>query len=367
MSSPKPIILCIALFLISALLTLYYQSPTSPPSPFRSSKPPTHHPSHPRLAFATFLGGNTNPSASADDHLPPDSSSSSSQVSDGYFLGARVLAYQLLHSPITATNLSIPFVILTTPDVAPWKIARLRADGATVVPVAKVDNGWIRAADPRWRDVMTKLRLWELEGYDKVCFMDGDTLITRRLDDVFWDEGTVVQTPRPVGGVREGRGEGGAGDEAVEEERGLPRNYMFAAHTDAFGYEHPWPPGEGGYFNVGFFCFRPSREVFEYYMRVAGMQGKFDPTFPEQNLLNHVHRKDGRMPWAKLWEGWNVNWPTERDWRNGVGSFHAKYWDGDPSHDKVLKAIWREQRAEMEGYWRGREAREGRISGTHGA
>lgn len=46
----------------------------------------------------------------------------------------------------------------------------------------------------------------------------------------------------------------------------------------------------------------------------------------------------------------------------GARSFHAKYWDGDPSHDPFLKAIWKEQRAEMEGFYRGREVGSGRGS-----
>ena len=44
----------------------------------------------------------------------------------------------------------------------------------------------------------------------------------------------------------------------------------------------------------------------------------------------------------------------------GARSFHAKYWDGDPSHDPFLKAIWREQKAEMEGFYRGRDIAVGR-------
>ncbi|KAF4555264.1 Hypothetical protein D9617_2g052170 [Elsinoe fawcettii] len=344
--SSKPIILYLALFLLSALLTWTYRSSFHPaPSPLPSS--------HPKLAFATFLAANANPSADP---------SQLNDNEDGYFLGARVLTYQLLHSPVTGTNLSIPFVVLATPDVAPRKIARLRADGASVRVVPRVQNGWIKAADPRWRDVMTKLRLWEMVEYEKVCFVDADTLVTRRLDEVFWDEGTVLRHTRPEGKGSPGKEGRGDGDGARP-----PGNYMFAAHIDSWGYEHAWPPEESEYFNVGFFCFRPDREVFEYYQRLAGMEGRFDPSMPEQNLLNYAHRRNGPMPWARLWEGWNVNWPTEKDYRRGVGSFHAKYWDGDPSHDRVLKAIWREQRAEMEGYWRGREAREWRLGGMIGA
>ncbi|PSK55360.1 hypothetical protein B9Z65_2749 [Elsinoe australis] len=339
--TPRPMILYLSLFLLSALLTWTFHRPPSP------SRPPS---GTPRLAFATFLGPNTNPSAASTDAQ----SAALHDTDDGYFLGVRVLTYQLLHSPITASNLSIPFVVLTTPEVSPRKRDRLRADGATVVTVPRFENGWMRVGDARYGDVMTKLRLWELVQFDKVCFLDSDTLVTRRLDEAFWDEGTVLKT------VKQGKGEEG--------EPEPPRHYMFAANVDTWGYEHAWPPNpKGEYFNVGFFCFRPDREVFEYYVKMAALEGKYSAQFPEQNMLNYVHRKEGRMPWARLWEGWNVNWPTERDYRNGVGSFHAKYWDSDPSHDKVLKAIWREQRAEMEGYWRGREGDEGRIGGIYGA
>ncbi|KAI7614749.1 hypothetical protein KC319_g19805, partial [Hortaea werneckii] len=108
------------------------------------------------------------------------------------------------------------------------------------------------------------------------------------------------------------------------------------------------------------FVFTPSKVLFEYYLSLLKLPGRFDPGFPEQNLLNYAHRRDGNMPWKPLWYGWNVNWPTEKDWRGGARSFHAKYWDGDPSHDPLLKAIWKEQKAEMEGFYRGRDIALGR-------
>ncbi|KAK1074459.1 hypothetical protein LTR74_001055 [Friedmanniomyces endolithicus] len=60
---------------------------------------------------------------------------------------------------------------------------------------------------------------------------------------------------------------------------------MFATHGDVQGYNNYYPPDPNlNYSNCGFFVFTPS----------------------------------------------------------GAHSFHAKYWDGDLSHDPVLKAIWKE-------------------------
>lgn len=353
-SSPRTIALCIFLFLGSALLTLSLRPSTShnsitTPSHWRTTKPATgsqqqqqqqQQKNRPRVAFATFLAGNANPGKEATDAA----SAAINDRDDGYFQGARVLAYQLLHSPTSGTNASIPFLVLVTADVSERKRARLRADGATVVVVDKLASEWVHPANARWADVMTKLRLFELEEFAKICFVDADMLVTKRLDGVFYDEATLVQhTLADPANVR--------ADEAE-----LPRTYVFATHADYWGYEHVYPPpAEGDYLNCGFFVFAPSKVLFAYYLSLLRLPGRFDPGFPEQNLLNYAHRRDGNMPWKPVWYGWNVNWPTERDWKGGAASFHAKYWDGDPSHDPVLKGIWREQRAEMEGFQRGRD------------
>lgn len=343
-STIKTISLCIFLFLASALVTLTLKSTHHTPSsllyPTHAKNTPAHPPANaPKLAYATFLAGN----AGQD----PDDPSVDDNI-DGYYLGARVLAYQLLHSrtagPQNASSTRIPFLVVCTTDVSARKRARLHADGATVILVDKLAADWVTPGAARWRDVLAKLRLFQLVEYHKICFIDADTLVTAPLEGVFYDAATLTQAT--------------AGDPAQlrDDEAPLPRTYMFATHGDFWGYEHPFPPAPDlSYLNCGFFVFAPSLPLFDYYMSLLQVPGKFDPGFPEQNLLNYAHRRDGNMPWKLLWYGWNVNWPTERDWRGGARSFHAKYWDGDPSHDPVLKAMWREQRSEMEGFWRGRE------------
>ncbi|KAI9668180.1 MAG: hypothetical protein M1821_001000 [Bathelium mastoideum] len=353
--SPKLIFLCTFLFLASALVSLSVRnSPHRARALFSSSFSRQGHlsdtaivPHKSKVAFATFLSGS--PSDESSDETPSKDEHDPDDNDDGYFLAARVLTYQLLHSASAGTNGSIPFLVLVTDDVSARKRATLAREGATIVPVAKLNASWVQPGAARWRDVLAKLRLFELVGYAKICFLDADTLVTARLDGVFYDEATTLQP------VLE-RSDAVRADEAA-----LPRTYAFAAHPDAWAYDHPLPPPspEPDYLNCGFFVVAPDRALFAYYASLLALDGRFDPRFPEQNLLNYAHRKEGNMPWRHLWYGWNVNWPTERDLKAGARSFHAKYWDDDPTHDEVLKRMWRDQRWEMEGYWRARRLLEG--------
>ena len=346
--SPKLIFLCIFLFLTSALVTLsirtsFHHRRALPYSSFPSNQDPLstasarHHKS--RVAFATFLAGDH---SSPDDHNADDND-------DGYFLSTRVLTYQLLHSVNASTNGDIPFLVLVTDDVSARKRATLAREGATIVPIQKLNSSWVRPGTDRSQDLFAKLRLFELTAYAKICFIGADTLVTRRLDGVFYDEATTLQPALEKA------------DAIQSDEAPLPQTYSFASHPDFWTYDHEFPPPspEPDHLDGGFFVLTPSKQLFEYYVSLLQLEGRFDSTFQEQNLLNYAHRKEGNMPWRHLWFGWNVNWPTERDLKGGARSFHAKYWDGDPTHDKVLERLWRDQRWEMEGYWKGRLEVEG--------
>jgi len=306
-ANPRTVALCIALFLASALVTLSLKSshhastwlPSVRPGK-GSSAQSSKHIATPRVAFATFLAANANPDRKATD----EESEAFNDDDDGYFLGTRVLAYQLLHSKTAGTNNSIPFIIMCTADVSKRKRDRLKKDGATIILVEKLSAEWVTPATDRWRDVLAKLRLFQLTEYSKILFIDADSLVVKPLDGVFYDESTLSQATL-------------ANPEHIKEDEGaLPRTYMFATHGDFWGYDHPYPPDQNlNYLNCGFFVFSPSKVLFEYYLSLLRLTGRFDPGFPEQNLLNYAHRRDGNMPWKPLWYGWNVNWPTEKDWR----------------------------------------------------
>lgn len=133
----------------------------------------------PKYAYATFLAGNSNKDGE-----------------DVYFLGARLLAYQLIHAPETKSNNSIPFLVVATHDVSEAKKERLRQDGAEVVVVDDLIAEWIGDPrnNPRFKDVMTKLRVWEMTQYDRICLIDGDTVLMENIDGVFDDPAVKTRT-----------------------------------------------------------------------------------------------------------------------------------------------------------------------------
>ncbi|KAF2842747.1 glycosyltransferase family 8 protein [Patellaria atrata CBS 101060] len=333
-SSYRAVFICVSLFLASAIISYNVHSPHGKVSWPEGSTPLTSK--KPSLAFATFLAGK-----------PGDETSTTPDDEDGYYLGARVLAYKLLHSPTTRSRRDIPFLVLVTEDVAQRKRDRLTKDGATVITIEKITSEFVHTEIERWKDVLSKLRLFDMTQYTKICFIDADHLVVKRLEGVFEDDATMVMATQNIT------------SQTKDDEAPLPATFMFASKTDAGGYSHPYPPEPGDYLNAGFFVFQPSKELFNYYLSVININGRFDPGFPEQNLFNYAHRRDGNMPWQQLLYSWNMNWPTENDLRGGAASFHAKYWDGDPTHDPVLKEIWQQQRWEMQGYYMGaEEARE---------
>jgi alpha-N-acetylglucosamine transferase len=64
-----------------------------------------------------------------------------------------------------------------------------------VIVVKKLKLDWAKTRKA-WQDVLTKLRLFELYQYDKVLFLDSDTLIMKRMDGIFGDPAARIQQNR---------------------------------------------------------------------------------------------------------------------------------------------------------------------------
>jgi alpha-N-acetylglucosamine transferase len=284
-----------------------------------------------KYAFATFLGGHDNDKSMEDDQ---------------YFINARILTYQFVHSPKTRSTRSIPFLVIVTKRTSSAKIERLQRDGAIVVVVEDLFAPWITDApggNPRYRDVMTKLRLWEFTQFERICLFDSDTILLDSMDGVFDDPAVKTQTTLP-------RFTAIKPDEAP-----LPETYAFAAGVEPskctlFAYppltnesvldgEHSFPPTEfllgRDYLNAGFMVFAPSKTLFTYYSSLLNISDKrWNENLPEQNLLNWAHRREegktGNMPWKTIDPIWNMHYPTVKDVASGVKSLHDKYWA--PSH-----------------------------------
>lgn len=155
-------------------------------------------------AYATFL---------ASDAGDKDDGNISQ---DKYFVAIRILAYQLLHAPETRTKNNIPFIVLVNEGVSELKRERLRRDGAIVWLAPPVDPKWIKTEISTWQAVLTKLRLWELTQFERICFLDGDTVLTRSIDGIFDDP--AVQTQQT-----------GSNEDAIkDDEWRQPSRYAFA-------------------------------------------------------------------------------------------------------------------------------------------
>ncbi|KAL5314887.1 hypothetical protein ACEPPN_017537 [Leptodophora sp. 'Broadleaf-Isolate-01'] len=292
-------------------------------------------PASPRYAYATLL--------TSDD--------------ERYYTGARTLAYQLLADPETKTTHDIPFVVMVTTNVPKHQRQQLILDGAIVAHVEDVAlPWWIRQRlrrPSRYGDQFTKLRVLQMLEYDRVLYLDVDTLLMKPLDGVFDDP--AARTPVQTQYRRTSR--------YTKPETMLPAQYVFAARSDngrsndgstGGEYDHPYPPIERDSLSGGFWIVAPSNELFKYYMFVMqsstlGIMRPFDPQFMEQAMLNYVHRRQGgNMPWVALDYKWSATFPNERDVEAGVASLHDKFWANGP---EAAKARWKKKKEEMELLW----------------
>ncbi|KAG5982543.1 hypothetical protein E4U54_006372 [Claviceps lovelessii] len=332
------------LLLIPCLLILYLllpgRSPKRVPDPTYGLVDKTLPTS--RLAIATFLSGGNRPSSSV---------SASSFSSDAYLTATRTLLYQLLHAPDTKINASsssssstttttIDVLVLVTPNVPPQTRRQLTREGALVIEADPVPlRWWIKTGVTRWKDQFLKLRLLQQTQYNRILFIDADTLLTDRIDTLFSEQEVVSPVPTLHQHAKP--------DESLL----LPSQYMFAARSDnqlTGQRDHPFPPLNTVPFSAGFWVAAPSQELFAYLLSVMDHYRRFDPHTMEQSLLNYAFRRGGPMPWRELHYKWSATWPNSRDLEGGVVSLHEKFWKTGPEE---LQELWTRRKDEMEEFW----------------
>ncbi len=258
-----------------------------------------------------------------------------------------LLTYQILHANETRCRKPIPFIVLVTNTVTADKQKQLVRDGAIVVQAEDVPlRWWIKTGVTRWREQFTKLRLFQMVQYDRILFLDSDTLLTRPLDDIFQDPAVQLSDT-----LFERRGE------IKSDESALPAQYVFAAGQImlwAGGRDHPFPPMHTYSFSAGFWTCAPSKEVYQYLLSVMNHYRRFDPHAMEQNLLNYAFRSGGAMPWKELDYKWSATWPGEKDLKGQVATLHEKFWRAGT---KDLQDLWWQSKQMMENYYDEHERR----------
>jgi alpha-N-acetylglucosamine transferase len=287
-----------------------------------------------KLAYVTFLSGTLD----HDEDLE----------NDNYFVAIRILIWQLLHQPETRTN-GMDVVVMVTPSVSQSRRDRLQRDGAIVYPVEflRSKSRWAKAEDPRWEDVMTKLRVWEMTQYNRILVMDGDSMLVRRLDGVFDDPAAQIQTTNVSAPYKPLKGEAP-----------MPSRYLLASLSEVWDSTHDFPPTHGtglkqkGFLNAGFFLLAPSIAAFNHYSSFLEIPKSFDPKYPEQNLMNQIHNWDGPMPWKELSYTWNVRCPSDNDIDKGLVSLHEKWWTQPYLYENERTKAWLlSRRWEMKGFF----------------
>ncbi|KAJ5930539.1 nucleotide-diphospho-sugar transferase [Penicillium verhagenii] len=293
------------------------------------------NPKTPKYAYATIITGEGDPEY-------PD-------VEEPYLWATRLLTFQLLHNPRTRGNSSdIPLLVLVTPEIPQSHRDILTNDGATVLPVESLQREWIHPKWGRWSDVLAKLNLWRLEEYDKIAFLDADSVVFRPIDGIFNLSSTDILPST------NGTNETVIANLPPDTARKMPHEYMLAGIHDLWVEQYNEPPPEelfyesNNYLNAGFFVLHPSISVYDYYVALLDTPNQFSSAYPEQNLLNFAHRTDGPMPWKELGHGWNSKFGRETDYNNGLRTIHQKWWRA--SYERFLDDRVTESLQEMRDY-----------------
>ena len=248
---------------------------------------------------------------------------------DPYFTSIRLLVYQLLHDPQTRSRDAsgpVPVVVLTLPSVPAVQVEVLKTEGATITPVEPVDlppsfhQDWVNGS--RFRDVLAKLRVWQLTQYDRVLVLDADTVVTRPLDGVFSDP----QLSTSMTALRS-KGSSKTTQAASTDEPPVPSKYLLAASTDTWGSQDHWiSSGQPDYLCACFMLLQPSSELFNYYKWLLSRpEPLFEAAFPDQDLLIYAHRPDGPLPWRRIPVAWSAN---DGNFIDRSRSVHVKAWKG---------------------------------------
>lgn len=115
----------------------------------------------------------------------PDPASRRAVVStlydENYTLSLQVLGYSLQRANVQARR-----VLLYFPErISQKTLCILQASGWETRPVETLRSK--REGIPeRYQDQFTKLRLWQQTDFDRLLYVDGDTIVTNNFDEI-WD------------------------------------------------------------------------------------------------------------------------------------------------------------------------------------
>lgn len=289
-----------------------------------------------------------------------------------YLAGVIILGYTL-----KKYGSEYPLVVLYTDSLPKESVALLEAEAPHTNLILQRtdlllprDNIHVTLIAERFKDTWTKLRVFELFGYDKVCYLDADMMLRRNMDTIF-----DVKLPGPDWIAANHACVCNRDRDPWAPDEWRPEN---CAHTPL---QHPsalttptavTPDARPTYhfLNSGMFLYHPSRALWErmlLFFNTTELLGEWK--FPDQDFLTHFfHNRWRSVGWQynalKTMRYWHPNiWRDEevvclhyivdKPWasrvKNGVAGFRGR--DGE-THTWWWKeyAAWvneRERQGEM--------------------
>ncbi|KAK0390623.1 hypothetical protein NLU13_0127 [Sarocladium strictum] len=222
-----------------------------------------------------------------------------------YLAGVVVLAHSL-----RVQGSKLPLVVLYTPNLDPEAVRALKLEsrGSNLIlrqcsHLLPPDATEINLIAERFADTWTKLRVFELFGYDAVCYLDADMAVFGDMDSVFdfdseLPDNWIVANQACVCNLD---------DDAWAPEDWRQENCAFTplSHPSALEMAtqpSPSGPRTWGLLNGGMFLFRPSETQWQ------AMLSEFNTCpllstfmFPDQDFLAHFFRHR----WLAI--GWQYN------------------------------------------------------------
>ncbi|WBW72822.1 alpha-1,3-galactosyltransferase Otg2 [Schizosaccharomyces osmophilus] len=284
-------------------------------------------------------------------------------VQDWYYNATRLLVYRLSHYPDTKSK--FPVIVMVTKGIENWKLEQLKGDGAIVKVVDPlyaddvVDNvNDMAVLDTRWSMMYTKLRIFEMYEYERLCFVDSDILPIRNMDGVFdvrEQTSAYLSSFELLNKLRRFLdGKKYTEDfSAYDLRRKDFYPYVFAAVSDP-GLWHDTPPEFRDYFNAGLFVFHPSTAHYKRLMTLARFPKLYDnANMMEQSLLNFAYSSAGEFPWEPLDWTYNGVW-TRRPDLAYLKNVHGKLWqeEGSMGYDPDTSSLWWRALGEMDHFYK---------------
>lgn len=245
-----------------------------------------------------------------------------SSMHDPYFLAAQQLAYRLLWDP-RSKSAKHPLTVFVAPFISDEQRDLLSAAGALVKELDLVPWHPAVATYARWRDLFSKLNMWEQTDFSKITFLDLDTFPVENIDAIFDNAKTQQCLPELLP------------EEDKPKEKEICE-YTFTG-TEVPGYKE---------INVGVMVFNPNKAMHTRLMREYVHTEKYDSKMAEQAFLSFTYRTDGPFPASFVDRTWNGFFP-QHDEEGKLKIIHEKLWaqnDHLPWANKMFPDTWADMR-----------------------